>query len=137
MRQQAPTILIIDDNPENDLLFHALKEETQYAIVIATNGPEALRIVDQIKPDLLILSDTRINSLALYDYLRMQKRLEEVSVLMITDTIPEGELLRRGILHIEKPVDLTNFLLTVEALVTVSKMSGERRNMSLHSGPRT
>ena len=135
MRQQAPTILIIDDNPENDLLFHALKEETQYAIVIATNGPEALRIVDQIKPDLLILSDTRINSLALYDYLRMQKRLEEVSVLMITDTIPDGELLRRGILHIEKPVDLTNFLLTVEALVTVSKMSGERHNKSLHSHP--
>ncbi|HZR40169.1 MAG TPA: response regulator [Ktedonobacteraceae bacterium] len=137
MHQQAPTILIIDDNPENDLLFHALKEETQYAIVIATNGPEALRIVDQIKPDLLILSDARINSLELYDSLRMQKRLEEVSVLMITDTIPEGELLRRGILHIEKPVDLTNFLLTVEALVTVSKMSGERRNMSLHSRPRT
>ena len=135
MRQQAPTILIIDDNPENDLLFHALKEETQYAIVIATNGPEALRIVDQIKPDLLILSDARINSLELYDSLRMQKRLEEVSVLMITDTIPEGELLRRGILHIEKPVDLTNFLLTVEALVTVSKMSGERHNKSLHSHP--
>ena len=128
MRQQAPTILIIDDNPENDLLFHVLKEETQYAIVIATNGPEALRIVDQIKPDLLILSDARINSLELYDSLRMQKRLEEVSVLIITDTIPEGELLRRGILHIEKPVDLTNFLLTVEALVTVSKMS-------LHSHP--
>ena len=48
-------ILIAEDNATNRELFRELLEARGYTVVEACDGPEALRMIEQAQPDLLLL----------------------------------------------------------------------------------
>jgi sigma-B regulation protein RsbU (phosphoserine phosphatase) len=51
----APTILVVDDTPMNLSLFVRILEGSGYRILVARNGPAALDIARQTRPDLMLL----------------------------------------------------------------------------------
>jgi putative two-component system response regulator len=79
------TILVVDDTPENiDVLKGIL--ESRYSIRAATNGPLALKIIDKINPDLILL-DVMMPGMSGYEVCRILKSNPEtarIPVIFVT-----------------------------------------------------
>ena len=48
-------ILVVDDNPTNLKLLLQVLESKRHTVMVATNGPTALKIAAQAMPDLILL----------------------------------------------------------------------------------
>jgi two-component system sensor histidine kinase/response regulator len=55
MSQKQPTVLIVDDNPNNLKIVALTLRELNYKIVIATNGKSAIDLVKRTNPNLVLL----------------------------------------------------------------------------------
>ncbi|WP_321372802.1 hybrid sensor histidine kinase/response regulator [uncultured Draconibacterium sp.] len=55
LQEETPTILIVDDNPNNIKIVALILRSLKYKIVIATNGEQAIDLVEQTRPDLILL----------------------------------------------------------------------------------
>ena len=54
-KQQLDLILIVDDNPNNlRVLFNFLKE-SEFRVWVSTSGEDALRKLEEVTPDLILL----------------------------------------------------------------------------------
>jgi CheY-like chemotaxis protein len=115
------TILFVEDDAEiGSLFFQVLVEETTYEVVLATHPLEALSIVKDLTPVLFILNYQLpvMDGLQLWDQLHAQRGLEQIPTLMISATLPQQQALdSRGIIALEKPVDLDTFLATIHTLI--------------------
>ncbi|RMG74018.1 MAG: response regulator, partial [Nitrospirae bacterium] len=48
-------ILVVDDDPAIRMLYKEELEEEGYTVVVASSGEEALRLFDEVEPDLVTL----------------------------------------------------------------------------------
>lgn len=116
----AKTILVIeDDDTIGSFLVEALSLETPYKAMLVTDGFQALRVVHDIKPSLLI-TDYRLpqmNGLELYDRLRATKGLEHTPTIIMSAYLPEQEVKQRQLVTMPKPFELDDLLDTVERLL--------------------
>jgi CheY-like chemotaxis protein len=53
--REQPKILVVDDIPENVRLLEAVLAPHGYDVVTATDGAEALAVVESEQPDLVLL----------------------------------------------------------------------------------
>jgi CheY-like chemotaxis protein len=83
--QGAGTILLVEDNPEVAAASVAMMEEMGYAVLTAGDAPQALELIKQQKPE-LVVSDIvmagPINGLALAREIR--KTHPEMPILLVT-----------------------------------------------------
>lgn len=80
-----PTILIVDDTPENLTLMNALLQH-DYEIKIATNGAKALDIAVQTLPDLILL-DIMMADMDGYEVckrLKADKKTKDIPIIFLT-----------------------------------------------------
>jgi CheY-like chemotaxis protein len=113
VESNAFTVLIVDDEPEvRDFVSRAL---SQYEVVQASGGTDALEVVKQASPD-LVLADIKMpdmDGFALLDKLRESNPgLPVVAISGYAEQIDVDEHDFDG--FIQKPVDLESFRLTVE-----------------------
>ncbi len=116
----APTILIVDDQPINVQLLKRKLEREGLQVVPAYSGLEALELVAQSKPDLILL-DVMMPDM---DGIEVCRRLQEsaetraIPIIFVTArTSKEGKLegLRVGAVdYITKPIDLDETLARVQ-----------------------
>jgi DNA-binding response OmpR family regulator len=114
------TILLVEDDEYiGDVLVQAITQETPYLALLVTDGFEALNAVKGIKPNLFILDYhlPRMNGIELYDKLQTVKTLEHVPTIMMSARLPQQELHKRQIIGMNKPLDLEEFLQTIEELL--------------------
>lgn len=73
-------------------------------------------MVDGIKPSLFILDYQlpRMNGIELYDKLHAIETLANVPAIMMSAGLPDKELEKRKILGMNKPIDLDDFLQTID-----------------------
>lgn len=79
------TILIVDDEPTNRLLLQSILE-MQYHLLQATNGEEALQVVQDERPDLILL-DVKMPVMDGFECckrLKADHRTKEIPVIFIT-----------------------------------------------------
>ncbi|HLZ63303.1 MAG TPA: response regulator [Ktedonosporobacter sp.] len=115
------TILLVEDDANiGEVLVQAITQETPYLPVLAADGFEALNVVRGVRPNLLILDYQmpRMNGIELYDQLHAIKALEQVPAIMMSARLPQQDLHKRKILGMNKPIDLDEFLRTIEELLT-------------------
>ena len=114
------TILLVEDDvPIGEVLVQAITQETTHITVVAQSGEEALRLIKSIKPSLLIL-DYRlpgITGLEVYDAIHELEEFVDVPAMMISAQLPTNELKKRKITGMNKPLDLDEFLQTIEHLL--------------------
>ena len=107
------TILIVEDDADiGQFLQQLLDEETPYNSIVIDNGLKALEQAPHIHPCLLLL-DYRlpgINGLELYDRLQQFNETRGVPAIMMSATLPEQELKKRGIYQLRKPMDIGGVL---------------------------
>jgi CheY-like chemotaxis protein len=79
-------ILVVDDQPDTLTMVVRALEEDQYTVSKATSGPEALRMIDEHMPDLVVLDYkmTGMDGLAVMKTLRAKPETQPLPVLMLT-----------------------------------------------------
>lgn len=110
----VPVVLIVDDEPGLLRLFTRLLERLACQPIGVGGGAEALDILDQITPDLLVLdlAMPEVNGYQVLQYVRSIPRLHAMKVMILTarpNMVPEVEEL--GIdCWVSKPVMPHDFL---------------------------
>ena len=108
-------IVVEDDRPIGELLAGVINEEEGYRAIHVTRPTDALRTLEQVKPDLLVLDVglPGMSGLELYDRLQKDERLREVPVMFETAVSREHapEFRKRGIRKVlQKPFDLNDLI---------------------------
>lgn len=114
------TILVVEDDREiGEVIIEVLLEETHYHAYLVTNAHEALHVMKNMRPDLLLL-DYQLPSmtgLQLFDQITTMEGLQGIPTIMMSANLPWSELEKRGIFGLEKPFDLDNFVGLVKKLL--------------------
>jgi DNA-binding response OmpR family regulator len=114
-------VVVEDDRPIGELLAAIINEEDGYVAIHVARPSEALRTLEKIKPDLIVLDVglPGMSGIELYDRIRQDERLRRVPVMFETAVSTEyrTEFQRRGITAIvEKPFDVSDFVQRVHEL---------------------
>ncbi len=114
---QVKTVLVVEDDVHiGEVLIQAITQETPFVAILVQSGNEALNMVKSIKPSLFILDYQlpHMNGIQLYDELHANTEFQQVPALMISAQLPVQELKKRHIKGMNKPLDLDEFLQTIE-----------------------
>ena len=115
------TILVVeDDRSIASFIVEAIKQETSYQALFAFDGHHALKLLYDLKPDLVLLDYNlpRMNGLDLYDHIHAIKELEHIPALLISARPPLEEAKKRKLTCLKKPVALDELLQAIEKLLT-------------------
>lgn len=119
-KSTVKTVLVVeDDTGIGTFLIQAIQQETHYQAMLVTDGFQALNVVSNIKPDLFILDYQlpRMNGIELYDRLHVVPGLEQIPAIIVSARLPRHEIERRKVIGISKPLELDDFLQTIEHLL--------------------
>lgn len=107
MQSEAPTVLIVDDEPEIVDLLSQLLEDEGYRVASAFDGLAAYEKVGELRPDLVIadVMMPRMDGFTLVD--RLADGEYPVPVILMSAAV---ESRRHGVPFISKPFDLGELL---------------------------
>ena len=114
------TILVVEDDVGiGSFLTQAITQETRHQAMLVTDGFQALNAITNIRPNLFILDYQlpRMNGIELYDKLHATRGLEEVPAILISARLPKLDIEKRKIVGMNKPLELDEFLHTIEELL--------------------
>lgn len=113
--EQKCVLVIEDDASVGACLVEAIVQETPWNAFLVTDGSHAVQVLEELKPDLILLDYLlpHINGLGLYDYLHSHKVLSDIPVIMISANLPREEVNRRNIASLSKPFELDDLLAIV------------------------
>jgi CheY-like chemotaxis protein len=117
---ETKTILMVEDDADIGAIFlHLLVDETPYETILVTDPLDALEVIKIITPVLFIFNYRlpHMNGIDLYDCLHAQPDLAHIPAMMVSATLPMDELAKRGIMGLEKPLDINDFVDAVKQLI--------------------
>ncbi len=108
-------VVVEDDRPIGELLAGVINDEEGYRAIHLTRPSDALRTLERLKPDLLVLDVglPGMSGLELYDRLHADERLRGIPVMFETAVSREhaSEFRKRGIRKVlQKPFDLDELI---------------------------
>jgi CheY-like chemotaxis protein len=111
-----PIVLIVDDDADFRVVLGDLLRDEGYRIVEAANGEEALRVLDSLKPDVIVIDLIMpvVNGWALFAAIERRRELRGVPLVFLSavpKTAPGG-----GWLVLQKPLKLHSLLTLLTAL---------------------
>jgi CheY-like chemotaxis protein len=117
-------ILIAEDNATNRELFRELLEARGYTVVEACDGTEALQMMEQAQPDILLLDIGMpvLDGFAVVRAIRENPRLAALPVLAVTAYAMQGD--RERVLnsgfdgYLSKPINATSLAQELERLLS-------------------
>jgi two-component system cell cycle response regulator DivK len=112
----TPTILHVEDNPDNRLLIRRLLQASGYTVVEAENARRALEFVQDHRPDLILMDINMpdVDGYTLTNKMRALPQVAGVPIIALTANVMKGDRERTlnagcdG--YIEKPIDIDSFL---------------------------
>ena len=122
------TILAVDDEPHVLKLVRANLESSGYKVLTASDGEQALQLVEAELPDLVIL-DLMLPKMDGYAVCRRIREFSSVPVIMLTARSAEVDLVHGFEVgaddYLTKPFSVTELLVRVEAVLRRSKWPEE------------
>ena len=117
---EKTTILYVEDNPDNRLLVRRILMSEDYAVLEAVNAADALNILKNAMPD-LILMDINMPDIDVYTLTARIKAMpgfERIPILALTANVMRGDkekTLEAGCDgYIQKPLDIDQLIREVE-----------------------
>ncbi len=124
-------ILVVDDDKNTRLLFRAELENAGYTVVTATDGREALEVMDREHVDLVVL-DIMMPNMDGYEFTRLLRESQNnLPILMVSaKQLPADK--HKGFIvgtddYITKPIDGEEMLYRIKALLRRAKIVNERK----------
>jgi len=115
----AKTVLIVEDNELNMKLFNDLLEARGYNVLQTRSGVEAVQIVREKMPDLILMDIQlpEVSGLQVTQWIKDDPALKHIPVIAVTAFAMKGdeEKIRQGGCegYLSKPISVANFLETV------------------------
>ena len=125
------TILVADDDKNTRLLMKAILEAEHYRVVTASDGQEALAVLDQEHIDLVVL-DIMMPNMDGFEFTATLRQSDNTLPILMVSARQQPEDKRRGFLvgtddYITKPIDEEEMLLRIKALLRRAKIVSDRR----------
>ena len=124
-------ILVVDDDKNTRLFLRAVLEDGGYTVTTANNGVEALAIMDRTHVDLMVL-DIMMPCMDGYELTRTLREADNnLPILMVSaKQMPADK--HKGFAvgtddYITKPIDDSEMLFRIKALLRRAKIASERR----------
>jgi DNA-binding response OmpR family regulator len=120
INNKVKTILVVEDDTDiGSFLVQAISQETHYQAMLVTDGFQALKAINNIKPSLLILDYQlpSMNGIELYDRIQESKDMEKIPAILISARLPKQDIAKRKIIGMAKPLELDEFLQIIENLL--------------------
>ena len=117
---KGKTILIVeDDDAFGEFLCQAISQETPHQPLRVPDGFQALEVIKEITPDLIILDYylPSMNGVELYDQLHATRGLEHLPAIMTSPGVLEHDIQDRHIVGMSKPVELSKLLDIIVELI--------------------
>lgn len=136
----AFSLLIVDDNAEM-LGFLTRSFEKDYKCLTATDGSQALKVMETSAPDLVIADEMMpvMDGLTLVKNMKATQRLSAIPVIMLTakdDEETEMNSIRAGAdLFMSKPFDLKKLSLHIVQLIQSRKNMGKQHSLQTIANP--
>lgn len=129
-------ILAVDDTPDNLALIETILEDEGYQIILAASGAAALALVEQSRPDLILL-DIMMPEMDGYEVtrrIRQNPTLPYIPILLLTahhasDVVAGLESGADD--FVRKPVDVDELTARVRSLLRLKHSIDEREQLSL------
>ncbi len=136
----AKKILVVDDEPAQLRLFDQLLNGQGYSVMKASGGREAVRIVHESRPDLILL-DVMMPELDGWQTCSLIRDLCEVPIIMLTGKRNSEEDVVRGLEcgadeYVAKPVGNRELMARVKAVLRRAEKpsKGEKKNTKYSDG---
>ena len=127
-----PTILCIEDHPDNMMLIRRIFRPDSYNLIAAGNGVEGLSIVESQELDLILL-DINLPDIDGYEIARRirsssKAELTQIPIVAVTANAMKGDA-QKAIaagctLYMSKPINIVELSEKVDALVDKQKQRG-------------
>lgn len=128
---QMVRILVVDDDKNTRRLLEAVLTAENYTVFTASNGEEALEVMDREHIDLVVL-DIMMPKMDGYEFTRILRESDNnLPILMVSaKQMPEDR--HRGFIvgtddYITKPIDVEEMLLRIKALLRRAQIATERK----------
>lgn len=127
MAETTKTILVVDDDPDTLTYLTTVLQDNGFATMSAKDGTEALKRIEEKRPDLVTLdiSMPEKSGVAVYRAIKENDQLRSIPVIITTGISEEFERFistRRQVPppegYVSKPVDLAEFLGKVKELLS-------------------
>ena len=123
------TLLIVDDDLNFLTLMQEFLEEQGYKIVVSNSGQEALKLLDEIEPD-LIISDVMMPEMNGYNFLekvRENPRTSWIPAIFVSAKSQSQDRVRGlnagASAYMVKPFDLSEFVAQIESSIRAAHLS--------------
>ncbi len=133
MNKAGNTILIIDDTEANLSLLASLLEKEGYEVLAGASGIEALEIVQETIPDLMLLDVAMpgMDGFALCRQMKKDPRLKNIPVIFITARTDESDIVAGfeagGNDYITKPFTIPELQVRVRTQIALRRAQEELR----------
>ena len=113
-------VLVVDDIPANVKLLEAKLTSEYFDVISARNGPEALAMIREARPDLIIMDIQlpEVSGLEVTKWLKEDDQLHTIPVVAVTAFAMKGdeEKIRQGGCegYLAKPISVATFIATVK-----------------------
>ncbi len=117
---EQTTILYVEDNPDNRLLVRRILMSENYSVLEAVNAADALRILKNTRPDLILMDINmpEMDGYTLTARIKAMPGFERVPILALTANVMRGDkekTLEAGCDgYIQKPLDIDQLIREVE-----------------------
>jgi two-component system, cell cycle response regulator DivK len=124
------TILLIEDNENNRYLTTFLLQKYDYQVFQAVDGQSGIKMVQQIKPDLILLDIQlpEMDGYAVAQELTRHQGMQDVPIIAVTSYAMVGDrerILAAGCAgYIEKPINPETFVSEIEHYLLARKSKG-------------
>jgi len=124
-------ILVVDDDKNTRLLFRAVLEDAGYTVLTATDGREALDVMDREHVDLVVL-DIMMPNMDGYEFTKLLRESQnDLPILMVSaKQLPADK--HKGFIvgtddYMTKPIDDEEMIYRILALLRRAQIASERR----------
>lgn len=97
MANERPTLLLIEDDPDQRLMYRVQFERAGYTLITANDGPQGLVVAKKEKPDLILLDIVmdEMDGLEVLQGLKSDPETKDLKVLLLTNLVV-GEKIDEG-----------------------------------------
>ncbi len=114
-------VLIVDDEPKLVRLVHEILTATNYQVLAACNGANALEAIALEQPDLILLDLILPGDMDGYEVARRVRQFSDVPIIMLTAKVREADILRGFEMgaddYITKPFSAKELLARIRAVL--------------------
>ena len=137
MKEHQGTVIIVDDLPDNVMQVEKTLQKKGYLCKIATTGIEALELIREIKPDLILLDILmpQVNGIETCKAIKSDESIKHIPVIFLTALNDSSYIIEAfksgGVDYITKPFNNTELLVRVKSHIDLKKaLEANRENIT-------